>query len=101
MQMGMTYDEFWYGDGDRLKAYKQAYDMKRKALNQEMWINGVYTYKAISTAILNTINGKNEKYFEKPLQIFPKTKEEIEAEAEEERRKIVEHFNRIMKEWKK
>jgi len=98
MAIGMTYREFWYDDPYLVGYYKKAYDFKRKEENQKMWVNGMYTLKALSVA-LSGFGKKKEKYFEKPLDIFPKTEAEKQAEALKERQKIIDHFTLLKQKW--
>lgn len=50
-----------------------------------MWLQGLYFCHAVSVALSNAFD-KNSKaeYMSKPLDIFPKTEEEIEEEQEKE-----------------
>lgn len=92
MMYGMSYDEYWYGDPWRMKDYKTAYDLRNKRENQMMWINGLYMVNALSTVIGNAFSKKGtppKKYLDKPLDIFPKTEAEEQAEMERKQREIV------------
>ena len=48
MAMGMTYDEFWYTNTARHRAYRLAWEEKRKQRNWESWLQGLYVYDAIA-----------------------------------------------------
>jgi len=63
--------------------------MKEK--NYLMHLQGIYNFRAVSTAIDNCLHGKKSKakYFEEPIRIFPLTKEEREAEEEKELKKFI------------
>lgn len=100
MAIGMPYDEFWYGLPSLVKAYKRAYDIKKRETNEILWLQGLYNYNAVASAIARCVNGdKKAQYTEKPLDIFPKTKAEKEIEAEKERQKIIAHFNIMKANW--
>lgn len=90
---GMTYEQFWYGDPWMTRAYAQAYLMKRKVENENAWILGGYVANAFGTVMANAFGKKREKYLEKPLDIFPKTEQERNAEIREERRKLITLLN--------
>lgn len=46
--MGMTYDEFYNGDPNLVRAYRKAYKTKLENRNVEMWLQGAYVYEAVS-----------------------------------------------------
>lgn len=101
---GMTWEQYWYGDPWALKAYKDAYNLKRRTANEEMWLQGAYTYHAFATVLGNAFakkGSKPRKYLEKPLDIFPKTEAEMEAEARKEREKIIKALTKWEKDWNK
>lgn len=98
MAIGMPYEEYWYGHPYLVKLYKDIYNHKRKEENQKMWVNGMYMQKAVSVAISNAF-GHRAKYFEKPLDIFPKTEEEKQQDVLRERQKIIESLNLFKQRW--
>ena len=94
---GMTYEQFWYGDPWMCRAYAQAYLLKRKVENENAWILGAYMANAFGTVLANAFSKKKAKYLEKPLELFPKTEAEEQAELREERQKLITWLNG----WKK
>lgn len=91
MSIGVSYDEFWYGDYCRLKYYREAFEMQRERENQRAWLEGLYNYRAYKSVMemfsYGLAGGKGRKpegYLDKP---FPIT--EREREAEKQRR--IEH----------
>lgn len=96
MSIGMTYDEYWYGEPERTKYYRDSHTLQCKSRNQELWLQGLYFIRSIQTAL----DSKNKvKYFEKPIDIFPKTEAEKKAEAERERRKVIDFFTQLKQRW--
>lgn len=96
MSIGMTYDEFWYGEADRPKYYREAHLLRNKSKNQEMWVQGMYFINSIQVAL----DSKNRaKYPKEPYDIFPKTEAEKKAEIEKERRKIIDYFTQLKQRW--
>lgn len=92
MSYGMTYDQYWYGDPWMLVMFRRAHLLKRKEQNVNFWLQGVYNFKAFDTVLANAFRKKGEKaqpYLKQPLDIFPKTQEELEEEARKEREKII------------
>lgn len=93
---GMTYREFWYGKPEMTRAYWDAHILKNKARNQELWLQGKYLVESIASAL----DPKHNKYPKDPWDIYPKTEAEKKAEAEAQRRKIIEYFTQIKQRWK-
>ena len=84
ISIGMTYTEFWHGDVRQLKFYRDAWERKREYLNQELWLQGLYNYrahKAVMEAFAYGLGGGKGKrpdgYVEKPV---PVTERERAAE---------------------
>lgn len=80
-----------------VRAYKEAYLMKRKVDNENMWIQGSYIANAVAVAIQNTFGKKHVDYLKKPLELFPKTKAEKAEEVRESRRKLIDYLNKMKK----
>lgn len=92
MAIGMTYDEYWHGDPFMVRAFYKAEKLRRERLNAEMWLNGVYTLKALEATVGNLMKKKTDKsitYPEKPIEFeqkqsaapMEKTKEQEQQEA--------------------
>lgn len=47
MAIGMTYDEFWYGDVSMVRAYRKADELRRRRQNEMSWLQGMYIYEAL------------------------------------------------------
>lgn len=86
----MTWEQYWYGDPWMARAYAQAYLLKRKAMNEQLWLQGVYNANAFKAIIASAFSKKKEKYLDKPLDIFPKTEAEKNQEKREMKRGLVE-----------
>ena len=80
--IGMSYDEFYCKDHELVIAYREAYKDKRKQLNEDMWLQGLYVYQAVSRVapLLAPFakQPKAEPYLDKPIPMFEKEKEESE-----------------------
>lgn len=90
----MSYELYWYGDPWIVKAYADAYTMKRSVRNEEMWLEGIYFTHALQTAIGNAFGDRHIKYLEKPLDVYPKTELEKKQEVLAERQKLIENLSR-------
>lgn len=86
LAIGMSYAEYWEGDSSLARYYRKAYKIKQDEANHNAWLQGLYVYDAISTALHNALRGKGkkaEKYAEKPYQ-FQREKTEAEKAKEVE-----------------
>lgn len=52
LQIGMTPDEFWYGDPELFYNYARAYENKQKQEQQNIWQIGARVKQALSSSIL-------------------------------------------------
>lgn len=104
MAIGVSCDEFWHGDYTRLEHYQKAHETKNEMRNQEMWMQGLYIFDAVSIAMSNALrkSGKPESYIKKPYDLKPKekTEEDIAAEQEAARQKVVHSFSAWADNWK-
>jgi len=60
-----------------------------------MWIQGAYIANAVTISIASTFGKKKVDYLKKPLDLFPKTEAETQAEIREERQKVVAWLSNI------
>lgn len=51
IQVGMTPDEYWYGDPSLLENYEVAYRKRREEAAYDAWLSGVYVKAAISSSV--------------------------------------------------
>lgn len=89
MSIGMTATEYWDGESDLPKYYREAHKMKQESLNQEAWMHGLYVYDAVVSALtlLNSKQGSHKSYAPKPYSFSGEKNEEekkVEAEAQAE-----------------
>jgi hypothetical protein len=91
----MTYEQYWFGDPWMARAFAQAYLLKRRVHNEEMWIQGIYFTHALQSVIGTAFGKKQIKYIEKPLDLFEKTKAEKEQEVRAGRQKLINWLNKL------
>lgn len=94
MSIGMTYEQYWFGDVTMVRAFREADKLRRKRLNQEQWIMGHYIYDAILSVapVLRAFAKKNTKpipYHNKPFPLFEEDK--ADQISEEEKKQIAEN----------
>ena len=103
LAIGMSYAEYWEGDPMLTRYYRKAYLIKQEEENNKAWLQGLYIYDAISTALHNALRGKNttaKEYTKKPYEFRHREKTEAEKlqEIETEQEKAaawMENFVRI------
>lgn len=96
--MGIDYNLFWKLNPRKLEPFLKARDLKIKRKNEEMWLQGVYIYEAVSTAIYNNFREKGKKaipYMEEPIKLFEYTEQEKEMRAKREREKAIKFFSSL------
>lgn len=106
MSIGVSYDEFWFGDYSRLKYYLEAWKMKQERefedANEKLYLAGLYNYTAFSSVIGmfawglgGKKGGKPEGYLEYPIAL---TENEKKAEKERNKQKTLDFFIKGQKE---
>lgn len=88
MSIGMTYDEFWNGNVSMVKAYRKAYDLRRRHENEMLWMQGFYVRDALISTVGNMFAKKGSATQKYPDEPYPITQDEIaEREARKQRAK--------------
>ena len=98
MSIGMTYDEFWHGKPEQAKYYRKAYELKKKQINEQMWLQGMYFFEALCDVapILVSFPSKNAKIHEYSVEPYALTvKEQKEREQKEMERKQKAMMNKF------
>ncbi len=105
LAIGMPAEEYWCGDVFLTETYRRAHDLRRQRKSEEMWLQGLYNFRAFSTALSNlNFSGKPKRlnrYIDEPFRIIPLTEEEKAAKAEKERQKTIDYFNRLAEKFAK
>lgn len=87
----MTESEYWDGDNYLPKAFHEAFIMREKRNNRDMWLQGKYFLDAMATIMNNAFGAKGAKkdqYPEKPYRIYKPTEEELAEEQREANEKM-------------
>ena len=99
--LGMSYAEYWDQDVWLAKAYRDAHEMRRDAINEMLYLMGIYNFNAIGTVVANIhLDGKHHQpvpYLKEPIRLRPYTEEEKEAQAAKDADDVVRYLN----EWAK
>lgn len=91
LAIGMSSAEYWSGDASLVRYYRKAYEIKQEEINNNAWLQGLYIYDAISTALHNALRGKNTKareYAKQPYNFGNKEKSELEKAKEVEAEQV-------------
>nr|DAV01110.1 MAG TPA: hypothetical protein [Bacteriophage sp.] len=95
----MSRDEYWNQDPYIVEEYLGAYKLEREEQNWLAWLSGIYVFDSVSAVLGNVHFDKRAhklvKPMEKPIDIFPKTEEEIERENKRKINQIVSSLNRF------
>ena len=84
----MTYKEFWEEEPFLASAYRKADEIRRRRMNEELWLNGMYTADALASTVGNMFSkGNKNKY---PTEPRPITLSELEERKEREEKIKVE-----------
>ena len=84
----MTYEDFWEKEPMLARAYRKADEIRRRRMNEELWLNGMYTADALASTVGNMFSRGNKiKY---PTEPRPITQNEIEERKEREQKAKVE-----------
>lgn len=88
LAIGMSYAEYWEGDSSLTRYFRKAYKIKQEQDNNNAWLQGLYFYDAISTALHNAMRGMGKSkppakdYTKQPYDLFKKEKTEAEKAKE-------------------
>lgn len=89
LSIGMSWEQFWEGDPFLVKGYRRAESIRRKRLNEELWLSGIYTSEALASTVGNMFSKTKHKY---PSEPFPITEEEQRERQERERKARMERI---------
>lgn len=87
LSIGMTEEQYWDRDCCLVKFYREAEEIRRERVNQEMWLQGMYFYDALArvSPILHAFAKKGTKakpYVEEAYPINKKKMEDAQLKKE-------------------
>ena len=83
MAIGMTYEQYWYGDPLMVRAFYKANKLRRQREDENAWLYGMY--------VLNALNATVGNMFRKPgTEAAEYPSEPITIRAEREKRERTE-----------
>lgn len=92
MSIGMTYDEFWHGDVNMVRAFRKADELKRRRQNEILWFQGIYIREALLSTVGNMLSQKGATPIEYPKEPYPVTAEQVAEKKEREKRDMEERM---------
>lgn len=101
LSIGMSAEQFWDGDSELVIAYRQADEYKRRMDNQQAWLIGLYTYKALSclVPILNPFAKAGttaEPYISEPINLYGNEEEILKNSNDRARNKALDFMTEAM-----
>lgn len=94
--IGMSYQDYWLDDPHKVDLFVKAYKIKQKQKNYDLWLQGLYNFIALQSAIASIFAKKGSKpkpYIEKPL---PTDEAELKEMQEKEIEKRVVNFKNYL-----
>lgn len=91
----MTAQEYWRGDPYLCKFYREKYRLEKDRLNQQLWLQGLYFYTAIGSALAGAFgksHSEAQKYPSKPFSLSDDKEYDSKANAAAEREKIIQNL---------
>ena len=88
LAIGMSFAEYWEGDPKLAQYYRKAYQIKQDEINNTAWLQGMYIYDAVSTALHNALRGMGKvkpppkEYAKQPYEFKNRVKTEAEKAKE-------------------
>lgn len=99
MTIGIDYNTFWFGDYTKFAFYVKHYQLVKQQKSDDAWLSGLYVFYAMSTALANlNLDGKKRKprnYMEEPIRVIPYSEAEKKANAERERKRLIDYLNSL------
>lgn len=73
LSIGMSYELYWHGEPNLVKAYREADELQVDRMNYEAWLQGLYVYQAVGALypVFNPFSKqkKAEEYLKEPIVI--------------------------------
>ena len=93
LAIGMPYELFWNGNPYLTKVYREAHELQIQQRNQEMWVQGIYNFRAFRSVIeafaYGMNGGKGTKPSEYPKEPIPFTEGEQKAATERNKQRTL------------
>lgn len=100
LSLGMTYEEYWEGDPEMVKYYREKHRCDVEQRNTELWLMGVYIYEALmDVAPLVNLFDKHRKALPYRTEPYPLTKRDEQARKDREEKQKMQNGIDAMSAW--
>lgn len=101
LSIGMSWEQFWHGDPEMARFYRQAHEMQLKQKNFELWLQGRYVYEAIGdmAPVLHAFAKEGSTPTPYPSEPYPITEKDVREREERERREKYERIKAYVGRW--
>ena len=83
MALGMSYDDYWYGDVTMTRYYYEAHQIRLRQRDYESWLAGAYVKVAIESSIGNAFRkGEAAQYPKEPYSVTAEKQKEANEEQQ-------------------
>ena len=101
ISIGMTPEQYWDGESTLVVVYREAYKLKVREQNRNLWLQGLYIYEALCcvSPVLHAFAKNGTKPLEYRNEPIALTKKEAEERRLRDERKKYEAFREGIKAW--
>lgn len=94
MAMGMTYDEFWNGEPERVRYYREAEEIRQKKRDYDLWLQGRYIYDALCAVspVLHAFAPSGTQAMDYINEPYPRTYKDFKERQERQMKERAESF---------
>ena len=93
MAIGMTYDQYWFGDPLMVRAFYKADKLRRRREDENAWLYGMYVQSAIDATVGNMFRKTGETRAEYPKEpILLSKAKEVQEMREAQRKENEKNF---------
>lgn len=87
LAIGMSYEQFWVDAPELAISYRKADEIRKRRINEELWLAGIYTSEALASTVGNMFSKSKHQY---PSEPKPITVAEFLEQKERERKAKME-----------
>ena len=91
MAIGMTYEQYWYGDPLMVRAFYKADKIRQEREDYNAWTQGMYVLSALNASVGNMLrkSGQPAKYPTEPFSVTEKKERQRQKEIDEEQEALL------------
>lgn len=91
MAIGMTYEQYWYGDVHMARAFYKADMIRQKRMNEEAWLHGAYICRALEATVCNAFRKTGSppaQYPKEPIWVDEPEERKVNSKRREEQETV-------------